>query len=75
MFTWIVERINKQLEVKIIRASDSIVIGVLDIYGFEIFDNNRQVNLRSNMHVLVILCLGNYMETHILLRLPTFTPN
>ncbi len=42
MFTWIVSRINKQLEVKkTVRPCDSSVIGVLDIYGFEIFDNNR----------------------------------
>jgi len=41
LFTWIVQRINKQLEVKAMRECDSSVIGVLDIYGFEIFENNR----------------------------------
>ena len=43
LFTWIVKRINSQLEVKVPKSGDSSVIGVLDIYGFEIFDNNRQV--------------------------------
>ena len=41
MFTWIVARINKALEVKGEGgAGSNTVIGVLDIYGFEIFDNN-----------------------------------
>ena len=41
LFSWIVGRINSQLEVKVPKTSKSTVIGVLDIYGFEIFDNNR----------------------------------
>ena len=41
LFSWIVKRINDQLEEKVPSASKSSVIGVLDIYGFEIFDNNR----------------------------------
>lgn len=48
LFTWIVQRINEQLEVKIIRPSDSIVIGVLDIYGFEVFDSNSFEQLCIN---------------------------
>ncbi|KAG1662253.1 Myosin-IA [Nymphon striatum] len=44
LFTWIVESINKAIEVhdngKPIRQKKNTVIGVLDIYGFEIFDNN-----------------------------------
>lgn len=42
MFTFIVNRINNILEVKqdVVRYGKSTVIGVLDIYGFEIFDNN-----------------------------------
>uniref|UniRef100_H2YU17 Myosin motor domain-containing protein n=1 Tax=Ciona savignyi TaxID=51511 RepID=H2YU17_CIOSA len=41
-FSWIVQRINTIIEVKldITRYGKSTVIGVLDIYGFEIFDNN-----------------------------------
>lgn len=45
LFTWIVGRINAQLEVKVVTPGDNSVIGVLDIYGFEIFDNNRYVSL------------------------------
>ena len=41
LFTWVVQQINHQLEVLSTRRIDSSVIGVLDIYGFEIFDNNR----------------------------------
>ena len=41
LFTWIVSRINAQLEVKVTTPGDNSVIGVLDIYGFEIFENNR----------------------------------
>ena len=42
-FTWIVSRINKATEVTpdSTHVSKNTVIGVLDIYGFEIFDNNR----------------------------------
>lgn len=43
LFSWIVERVNSAIEVQ--RADRSLnvpgtVIGVLDIYGFEIFDIN-----------------------------------
>lgn len=43
LFTWIVERINKAIEVpnKNLQKRFNRVIGVLDIYGFEIFDNNN----------------------------------
>lgn len=42
LFTWIVGRINKAIEVpnKNTQKRFNRVIGVLDIYGFEIFDNN-----------------------------------
>ena len=43
LFMWIVGRINAKLEVKVVTPGDNSVIGVLDIYGFEIFDNNRCV--------------------------------
>ena len=44
MFTWIVERINEAIDPKasgLKLIGKNTVIGVLDIYGFEIFDNNR----------------------------------
>ncbi|PVD30004.1 hypothetical protein C0Q70_09265 [Pomacea canaliculata] len=43
MFTWIVGRINELIDPKhsgVRYAGKNTVIGVLDIYGFEIFDNN-----------------------------------
>uniref|UniRef100_H2ZUY8 Myosin IG n=2 Tax=Latimeria chalumnae TaxID=7897 RepID=H2ZUY8_LATCH len=43
LFCWIVERINGIIEVKNYDArihGKNTVIGVLDIYGFEVFDNN-----------------------------------
>lgn len=42
MFTCIVERINEAIDVTNTGGGErNTVIGVLDIYGFEIFDNNR----------------------------------
>lgn len=44
MFIWIVGKINEVIDLKvsgIAYVGKNIVIGVLDIYGFEIFDNNR----------------------------------
>lgn len=43
LFTWIVERVNSAIEVHQNDRSLNVpgtVIGVLDIYGFEIFDVN-----------------------------------
>lgn len=40
MFTWVVQKINSFVEVKE-SSGDSTVIGVLDIYGFEVFQVNR----------------------------------
>ncbi|XP_019850778.1 PREDICTED: LOW QUALITY PROTEIN: unconventional myosin-Id-like [Amphimedon queenslandica] len=48
LFTWIVRYINDKLGVNITRKHDSTVIGVLDIYGFEIFDNNSFEQLCIN---------------------------
>ena len=44
MFSWIVGRINEAIDPKhsgVQYVGRNTVIGVLDIYGFEIFDNNR----------------------------------
>ncbi len=48
LFTWIVQFINTKLGPTNSRKGDSIVIGVLDIYGFEIFDNNSFEQLCIN---------------------------
>ena len=45
LFDWIVQRVNVSLKA---RASASNVIGVLDIYGFEIFENNSFEQLCIN---------------------------
>ncbi|KAN0062042.1 class II myosin [Thecaphora frezii] len=45
MFDWIVERINQSMRP---RSASSNVIGVLDIYGFEIFENNSFEQLCIN---------------------------
>jgi len=50
-----VGRINSVIEVKDYNPAlhgKNTVIGVLDIYGFEIFDNNRSVS--SCMHCVLI---------------------
>lgn len=49
LFTWIVERINKAIEVpnKNLAKRYNFVIGVVDIYGFEIFDNNSFEQVRT----------------------------
>ncbi|XP_065896691.1 unconventional myosin-Id-like [Dysidea avara] len=49
MFTWIVRKINSKVEVQDnYYHHDNNVIGVLDIYGFEIFDNNSFEQLCIN---------------------------
>lgn len=42
LFTWIIQRINKTILVpgKTVHKRFNKVIGVLDIYGFEVFDSN-----------------------------------
>lgn len=42
LFTWIIGRINKSIEVRgnAVQKRLNKVIGVLDIYGFEVFDKN-----------------------------------
>ncbi|EPQ26326.1 uncharacterized protein PFL1_05975 [Pseudozyma flocculosa PF-1] len=47
MFDWIVERINQSMR-PAANAGAANVIGVLDIYGFEIFDNNSFEQLCIN---------------------------
>ena len=40
LFDWVVKQVNSSVEMED-SGMDSIVIGVLDIYGFEIFKINR----------------------------------
>jgi len=40
VFGWVVDRINNSVQNEL-QTRDDTVIGVLDIYGFEIFDLNR----------------------------------
>ena len=40
LFDWVVHQVNSSVEMEDCGA-DSIVIGVLDIYGFEIFQIRR----------------------------------
>lgn len=56
LFCWIVGRINDVIEVKNYDArvhGKNTVIGVLDIYGFEIFQNNRLEEHRTVASVVV----------------------
>uniref|UniRef100_A0A671N5F7 Unconventional myosin-Ic n=1 Tax=Sinocyclocheilus anshuiensis TaxID=1608454 RepID=A0A671N5F7_9TELE len=39
-FTWLVNKINDSLAFKVWTHSNASVIGLLDIYGFEVFQNN-----------------------------------
>ena len=49
LFTWIVGRINDTIELRdILSHGKCTVIGVLDIYGFEIFDSNSFEQLCIN---------------------------
>ncbi|KAJ2840268.1 class II myosin, partial [Coemansia sp. 'formosensis'] len=45
LFDWIVVRVNKAMQA---RSESSYIIGVLDIYGFEIFDQNSFEQLCIN---------------------------
>lgn len=42
LFTWLVTRLNKSLQ-PINNRKKKMVIGILDIYGFEIFQKNRYI--------------------------------
>ena len=45
LFEWIVQRVNVSMKAK---GATSTIIGVLDIYGFEIFDTNQFEQLCIN---------------------------
>lgn len=46
LFTWLITRINDIIKVK--RFSKRKVLGVLDFYGFEVFDKNSFEQLAIN---------------------------
>lgn len=47
LFDWLVKRINKSLHTLSCEAINHHVLGILDIYGFEVFETNtfEQVNI------------------------------
>lgn len=54
MFTWIVQKINRFVEVQSDSAQPGTVIGVLDIYGFEVFQVNRYVVVVSAVYIACV---------------------
>ena len=56
LFDWVVAKVNDSVEMED-SGVDCIVIGVLDIYGFEIFKLNRYVNLGMGMETVHIMSL------------------
>ena len=49
LFTWLVTRLNKSLQ-PMTDNRRTVVMGILDIYGFEIFQKNRSVNFFSGQN-------------------------
>lgn len=47
MFTWLVQRLNRSLQ-SAVEVKKKIVLGILDIYGFEIFQSNSFEQLCIN---------------------------
>ena len=41
MFSWLVDRLNRTLNATQPKINENKVMGILDIYGFEIFQKNR----------------------------------
>lgn len=48
MFTWIVERVNQSIYKEETNTKHSKFIGILDIFGFEIFESNSFEQLCIN---------------------------
>ena len=46
LFTWLVQRLNRSLQSK--DTGKKVVLGILDIYGFEIFQSNSFEQLCIN---------------------------
>ena len=61
MFSWIVKRLNQAIEVRRDESKEqgrNTVIGVLDIYGFEIFNNNRCVRVCVRASPSLAACIS-----------------
>jgi myosin I len=67
LFTWIIQRINKAILVPGTNTQKRLhkVIGVLDIYGFEIFDSNsfEQFCINYCNEKLQQLFIGEYADS------------
>ena len=48
MFVWLVQRLNQSLRQSEVPPSKRVVTGILDIYGFEIFESNSFEQLCIN---------------------------
>ena len=68
LFTWIVGKVNNAIDPSITEAyvPNSTVIGVLDIYGFEIFQNNsfEQVKAVIDAQGLTTIYLNQLIRTY-----------
>lgn len=74
LFSWIVGRINHVIQVKDYNPllhGKNTVIGVLDIYGFEIFDNNRLVSLWPVSSFKLGEVLGNVKPSRLMFQVNT----
>ncbi len=66
LFEWLIKYINKILSREAHEQINklyqtSLIIGVLDIYGFEIFENNRYYIFYFKKYSLFNLVLNNYV--------------
>jgi myosin I len=73
LFDWIVQRVNASMRA---RGQISNTIGILDIYGFEIFDTNsfeqlciNYVNEKLQVRILLSSCLNSTYHSKSLFNL------
>ena len=62
MFEWLVKRINECLKAKEEDTSRLFTIGILDVFGFEVFDHNSFEQLLINF---ANECLQQEFQKHI----------
>jgi len=70
LFTWLVKRINEAIKPQDMKGYKGTVIGVLDIYGFEILDTNsfEQFCINYCNEKLQQLFIGELKKYHIIVR-------